>query len=162
MYIPPSYFFRPEEFFPPHIISQYKEANGYIMPSIWRLMDDRVLWTAVQLRKLFGVMIINDYTFGGNNENRGFRDFTTLIDTQKFFKTGKIIASWSSFTSQHCFGRAIDSKFKNLFAGEVRDYIIKHSSKEEFKFITAMEKEVTWLHFDVRNFKTKDERFFIF
>lgn len=161
-YIPPVKMFRPEEFFSPHIIQRYTDGNGNIQPWIWGLMDSRVTWTSVQLRKQFGTMIMNDYLWGGDNENRGFRDPISLIDLEEYKETGVISASWSSFTSQHCFGRAGDSKFKKILAEEVRHYIIQNSGKEDFKYITAIEKEVSWFHFDVRNFKIAQQRFFIF
>lgn len=162
IYIPPVKLFKPQEIFPPHIIDKYTDRNGNIDKQIWRLMDSRALWTIVQLRNLFGPMTMNDYLWGGNNKNRGFRDPISLIDLDKYNETGVISASWSSFTSQHCFGRAGDSKFKKILAEEVRQYIIQNSGKEEFKFITAIEKEVSWFHFDIRNFKLQDQRFFIF
>lgn len=161
-YIPSVEVFRPEEFFPPHIVKKHTDKNGNIQPWIWRLMDSRVTWTSVKLRQRFGCMIMNDYLWGGQNENRGFRDPISLIDWDEYKETSIIKASWSSFTSQHCFGRAGDSKFKETLAEEARQYIIKHKGEDDFKHITAIEKGVTWLHFDVRNFKVADQRFFIF
>jgi len=161
-YIPSPKIFKPQEIFPPHIIDKYTNKSGDIYQAIWRLMDSRTLWTAVKLRELFGTMIINDYLWGGHNLNRGFRDPITLIDKNHFIQTGEIIAEWSSFTSQHCFGRALDSSFKKVLAENVRVYIIQNKGRDEFKYITAIEKEVSWLHFDVRNFKNGHERFFIF
>ena len=125
-------------------------------------MDSRVTWTAVQLRKLFGTMICNDYLWGGKNTNRGFRNMIELIDWEYYKQTGEIITFFSSITSQHCYGRGLDSTFKKILVKDVRDYIIKHNDKEEFKYITALEKDVPWLHFDVRNFQMLDKRFFIF
>lgn len=161
-YIPDPKIFRPEEIFPIHIIQQYTDKNGNLNVSIWRLMDARTLWTAVRLRKLFGTMIINNYLWGGQNHNRGYRDPISLIDYGHFKQTGEIIAQWSSFTSQHCYGRALDSSFKNILAQDVRKYIIQHSNMDAFKFITAIEKEVSWFHFDTRNFQSGSDRFFLF
>lgn len=161
-YIPDPKIFRPQEIFPPWIIKKYTDDNDQLRPTIWRLMDSRVLWTAIQLRKLFGPMIINDYAWGGKNKNRGYRDPIALIDQMHFSKTGIIRASWSSFTSQHCHGRALDGTFKNNLAEEVRKYIIRHEDRDEFKYITAIEKEVSWFHFDSRNYKNGDQRFFLF
>ena len=161
-FIPDHKIFKPQEIFPPHIIDKFTNKNGYINVTIWRLMDSRVLWTAQELRGLFGPMTINDYLWGGKFDDRGYRDPISLIDKDYFIKTGDIIASWSSLTSQHCYGRALDSSFKNLLAEEVRSYIIKNNWRNEFKYITAIEKGVSWLHFDSRNFKNGNERFFIF
>lgn len=161
-HIPDEKYFRAEEFFPPQIVESHYIKNGEINPTIWRLIDSRVTWTAQQLRKLFGPMIINDWVWGGDFENRGYRDPISLIDWEEYAKTGIIQASWSSFTSQHCLGQAVDSSFRNELVTDIRQYIIEHKNKEEFKYITAIEKEVTWLHYDVRNFKIPDQRFFIF
>jgi|GEM_PF-477956 len=161
-FIPDQRIFKPQEIFPPHIIKQHLREGDWIDPQIWRLMDSRVLWTAEQLRKLFGPMIVNDYMWGGVFDDRGYRDPMTLIDHAYYKESGEIRASWSSFTSQHCSGRALDSSFKNILAVDVRSYIISNQNKEEFKYITAIEKEVSWFHFDVRNFKAGDARFFLF
>lgn len=161
-FIPPSNIFTAQEIFPPHIIQNHTTRHGDLSSHIWRLMDSRVLWTAVELRKQFGTMIVNNYSWGGANKNRGYRDPISLIDQDYFKRTGIIRASWSSFTSQHCFGNALDSSFKNHLAEDVRQYIIANSGNDSFKFITAIEKEVEWVHFDTRNFKNGDERFFIF
>ena len=162
IYIPDQKIFEVQEFFSPQIIANHSDKYGNVNKSIWRLMDSRVLWTAVQLRNEFGTMIINDYLWNGSNFNRGYRDPISLIDNNHFIQTGEIIAEWSSFTSQHCFGRALDSKFKKVLVDEVRKYIIDNDGKDIFKYITAIEKEVSWLHFDTRNYKIKNERFFIF
>ena len=160
-YIPDPKIFQVEEFFSPTTI--HKQLNdGKPLSLLWRLMDSRVTWTAVQLRNLFGTMICNDYLWGGKNINRGYRNVIEIIDWEHYKQTGEIITFFSSLTSQHCHGRGLDSTFKKILAHDVRDYIIKNNRRSEFKFITAIEKEVPWFHFDVRNFKMQDERFFIF
>ena len=161
-YIPPPKIFVPQEIFPPHVIAKHTDKNGDIDNVIWRLMDPRCLWSAVQLRDQFGPMTVNNYLWKGENKNRGYRDAISLIDQEYFKQTGIIRASWSSFTSQHCFGRALDSSFKNILVKEVRSYIIVNRKREYFKYITAIEKEVPWLHFDTRNFRLGNERIFIF
>lgn len=161
-YIPPEKYFKVEEFFSPDIVQNHIDDHGNLDVQIWRLMDSRILWTATQLRKLFGTMYINDYLWDGRNKNRGYRDPISLIDQDHYKKTGAIVASWSSFTSQHCLGNALDSSFKNHLAQEVRSYIIANKEKDSFKYITAIEKEVQWVHCDCRNFKNGDDRFFIF
>ncbi|MDA3788085.1 MAG: hypothetical protein PF503_06285 [Desulfobacula sp.] len=160
MYTPPIELFRPEELFSPLVIQDHIDKGR--MSSIWRLMDPRLLWTAVQLRGLFGPLTINDWLWDGDNKNRGYRSPLELFDRDYFIRTGSIRASWSSFTSQHCLGNALDGTFKNILADEVRAYIIHNSQRREFKYITAIEKEVPWLHVDTRNFKAGNDRFFIF
>ncbi|MEI8356189.1 MAG: hypothetical protein WCG31_08900, partial [Deltaproteobacteria bacterium] len=55
--------------------------------------------------------------------------------------------------SQHTFGRASDKIFKNVTAEEVRLYIIKNYIQLG---ITCIEKDVSWVHSDVRWNLTKD------
>ena len=154
--------FPPQEFFPKKLIEQYSTPKG-VKDLIWTLMDSRLLWTADQLRIEFGSMVINDYLYGGKNQYRGYRPAIELIDTKKFKETGEIIPLFSSFTSQHCNGRALDGSFKNILAQDVVKYIIKHPTKDIFKFITGIEKEVNWLHVDTRNFiPTTENRFYLF
>jgi len=161
-YIPNPNIFRPEEIFPPWIVDQYRDKNKNINKTIWRLTDSRLLWTAVQLRGLFGKMTVNNYLWGGSNDERGYRDPIRLIDIKHFKQTGVIRASWSSFTSQHCFGRALDSTFKNYLVKDIIKYIMTNNERNEFKYIMAIEKETRWFHFDIRNFKIANQRFFIF
>ena len=104
-YIPE--YFIPEELFTKKTISDHTK-NGIIADTIWRLIDSRVTWTADQLRKRFGSISINDYKFGGQAQYRGYRPVIELIDKEQLHITGQITPTFSSFTSQHCFGRALD------------------------------------------------------
>lgn len=152
MYYVPQYF-KAYEIFPPKIFQKHlvNSSIGAVSDSIWRLMDRRILWTVDQLRKIHGPMIVNDYFWGGNNLYRGFRPVEDLIDYKGYQKNGVIVAKWSSLTSQHCFGRAIDCKFKQRTAEEVRQHIRDNPFLPHYKYITAIEDGVSWFHFDVRN-----------
>lgn len=155
-YKPNRNIFTEEEFFPRSVVYNHK-LKDTINRSIWRLMDGRVIWTAVQLRNYFGTMIINDYKWGGKNQYRGYRpsieiiDFKSLNKVRSFKALSKLEPKFSSFTSQHCFGRAVDAKFRMVSAEEVREDIRKNQYAERYKYITAIENNVDWLHFDVRN-----------
>jgi len=157
MYYKPKYF-EPEEIFSKQVIKEHSIGSN----SIWRLMDSRVLWTADKLRELFGTIIVNDYLFGGKNQHRGFRNPLELIDLEHLKLIQAFKPTFSSFTSQHCFGRALDLTLKKLFAEDARQYIIKNKKKEVFKYITAIEEKVSWLHFDTRNYKKDEKGFLIF
>jgi hypothetical protein len=100
----------------------------------WSLLDERALKTLDQLREKFGPVTVNDWSWGGANEYRGYREPSCGIGAQY---------------SQHRFGRGFDCSFRNVSADQVRDYIL--SNPEEFLFITSIEMNVSWLHFDVRN-----------
>ena len=152
IHIPNPKWFKPEEFFPPEIIA-INTVSGKLKESIWRLMDWRILWTCDALRKRFGPMKINDYLWGGANQYRGFRPFKALVNKDFAKATGGRIISpkWSSFSSQHCFGRAIDANFKNYTAEEVRQSILHDSKSTDYVFITCIENGVAWVHFDCRS-----------
>jgi hypothetical protein len=147
-FTPSSKLFHPAEFFP-------KSASLQLFSNqIWRLIDDRVLWTAEQIRKRYGVTIINDYLWGGNNQYRAYRPIPELLEVNKT-RSNKF-----SLTSQHCFGRAIDCKFRDWTAEEVRQDIKKNPKHDVFKFITRVEDKVDWFHFDCASWTGKEILFF--
>ncbi|WP_420588198.1 hypothetical protein [Bacterioplanoides sp.] len=120
-------FFKAQELVPPSV---YKKMGDKSLS----LIDDRVLMTLDQLRLKMGLCTINNWCFGGNFEQSGLR-----TDECKVF----------SPTSQHAFGRAMDCKFRDHTAEQVRQFVI--NNKEMFPYITFIESDVTWFHFDVRN-----------
>ncbi len=121
------YEFLPKDFY---------EAQKHLGMKLWLMFDIRVLITSQRLRDRYGRMVMNDYHWGGVNQERGFRLFHT--------PTGASL-------SQHKFGRAADSKFKDVTAEEVRADVKKHPEKETFEFITCIEMNISWFHFDTRN-----------
>ncbi len=161
MYYAPKHF-ESHEVFPKKIYEDHllDRVNRVVSNNIWRLMDRRVIWTMDQLRELHGVMIVNDYMWGGNNQYRGYRppldilDIDDLVRQIAAYNPGDALfykPRFSSFTSQHCLGQAIDCKFKYKSAEEVRQHIKTNPTLPAYKYITAVEEGVTWLHFDVRN-----------
>jgi len=121
------YEFLPEDFY---------ETHKHRGRKLWLIFDRRVLITAQRLRERYGTMIMNDYHWGGIHQERGYRNFYT--------KTGALF-------SQHKFGRGDDSKFRDVTAEEVRADIEKNPDKETFEFITCIEMNISWFHFDTRN-----------
>jgi len=101
----------------------------------WALLDERALKTLDKLREVFGPVTINDWSWGGSNEFRGYREPDCRIGAKY---------------SQHRFGRAFDCIFRDISADEVREYILQNPG--EFPYITSIEMNVSWLHFDVRNY----------
>lgn len=100
----------------------------------WILLDDRVLKTLDTLREVFGPTYMNNWYWGGNNQYKGLRPFDSEIGAKY---------------SQHLFGRAADPTFKNVTVEFVRNYVFKNQDK--FPYITAIEMNIPWFHFDVRN-----------
>ena len=120
-------FFKIQELVPPSV---YKKMGDKAIS----LIDERVLITLDQLRLKLGICTVNNWCFGGKFKQSGLR-----TDECKEF----------SPTSQHTFGRAMDCKFRDHTAEEVRQFVIEN--KELFPYITFIESDVTWFHFDVRN-----------
>lgn len=125
MYLPR--YFKPEELVPPEIFAARKDKS-------FELIDERVLITLDQLREAYGPCTINDWSWGGRFEQSGLR----TTDAPEY-----------SPTSQHSFGRAMDCKFKTVSAAIVRQQVIVN--KPLFPYITFLENDVEWFHFDVRN-----------
>ncbi len=119
-------FFKVQELVPPSV---YKKMGERAIS----LIDERVLITLDQLRLKLGLCTVNDWCFGGKFEQSGLR-----TDECKEF----------SPTSQHAFGRAMDCKFRDHSAEEVRKFVINNRAK--FPYITFIETDVSWFHFDVR------------
>ena len=139
LYIPKH--FRIEELVYPGFYEAHKHRGNLI----WLAFDVRVLVTADRLRERYGPITVNDWLWGGAFEESGLRAMST--------KTG-------SELSQHKYGRALDCKFRDCTADEVRaDMRVGGCFKPHtyvdttFEFITCIEefKGMSWFHFDVRN-----------
>lgn len=131
MYIPK--YFVIQEFVPPAIHKIYGERA-------WQFLDSRLLETADQLREKFGPMVINTWHSDKLIKAYGKRTESGLRDP--YSPTG-------AKYSQHKFGRAADALFAKVTAEDVRAYVLGHG--HEFPYLTSIEGEVTWFHFDVRN-----------
>lgn len=127
-------YFRIEELVP----RDFFEANQNRGDHLWLIFDYRVLWTLDRLREEYGPMILNDWCWGGSNQYRGWRPFDVEI---------------GAYLSQHKFGRAGDPIFRNHSAEKVRQDILETQNAGHFKYITCIEVDVFWFHFDVRNWK---------
>jgi len=128
-------YFELYELLPKGIYNKY--VKNY-ETALWGLFDERILWTADQLRKIYGRMTANTWKWGGRHQYRGYRPGNCKI---------------GAFFSQHKYGRGIDlipSKYK---AQNIRDDIKDDPYKEEFKYITCIEdfKGMSWIHMDSRN-----------
>jgi hypothetical protein len=129
--------YKPEHFSVKELVSE-KTYKQHSEASI-NMLDERALKTLDALRKRFGSCTINNWAWGGNFKHSGLREIEFYSSNEKFLKS----------RSQHKYGRAFDCKFKNHEAHEVRKYILEHQS--EFPFITFLEVDIGWFHFDVRN-----------
>ena len=77
--------FKIQELVPKEMYDNYSEWK------LWLMFDDRILKAADVLRNKYGVMICNDWLWGGKSHYRGFRPM-----------------DYDDGLSQHKFGRALD------------------------------------------------------
>lgn len=126
-------YFDWQELVPPEIFKA-PPATGFAI-----LFDPRLLITLIRLRERYGKPITcnNWHREGGSFRNRVLRPF------------GTIPKGGSSF-SQHFFGRAADLDVSGMTAAEVRADMQKNPKDPAFEYITCVEDNVTWVHFDVR------------
>jgi len=115
---------------------------------LWMLFDPIALLTLDNLRRRYGVCIVNNWGSGGPLKYRGFRPPGCDVG-----------AAWS----QHRFGRAFDCSFP-LPARSVRvdllsmDYTYRRDNG--LQHIRRIETGVAWLHFDLGNQVGTDIRVF--
>ncbi|WP_430735523.1 peptidase M15 [Halodesulfovibrio aestuarii] len=129
------------ELLPKYEYSVLSEATG------WGLFDPRMLWTLDRLQERFGTAVMNDWHWGGHNQFRGWRPFDCPVGAE---------------LSTHKFGRAGDIIFKRCPAEEVRAHILANPNDEAYQFITCIEMNVGWFHFDTRNYNTAQGVFKIY
>jgi hypothetical protein len=130
MFIPDK--FQLYEFLPKEFYETYYPIHG---EKLWMMFDYRIKYSMDRIRKRYDCpFVMNDWKWGGNNQYRGWRPFDCKI--------GALI-------SQHKWARASDSKpVGEITAGDIRKDIFADPWHEDFKFITRIEMDKTWLHID--------------
>ena len=132
-------FYKPKYFKAQELVD--KETFQKFGEMSYMFFDPRALKTLDKIREYFGKPItVNNWHLGGTMDSRGLR---TIKD-----RTGAPYG-------QHRFGKAFDFSVQGMTAEEVRKIIIDHQDEEPFNEITAMEKNVTWVHIDFRNIDHK-------
>lgn len=115
---------------------------------LWKLFDDRLLLTADRIRIRYNrIVYINDWYWGGIFEESGFRHFDS--------NTGAKL-------SDHKFGRALDLKVEGMSHEEIRQDIRLKPNIKAFKYITAVELGVSWLHIATANWNKKKDGIYFF
>ncbi len=99
------------------------------------LFDDRILRVIDVIRDEFGPMTINDWSWGGSNQYRGWRSPGCNIGAE---------------LSQHKFGRAVDMIPKECEADKIREVLIHDYQAIKYMDIGGIEMGISWLHIDVR------------
>lgn len=153
-YVPKHFSVR--EVFSKHMCELYKGHES----RLWSLMDNRTLWTMDQLRILYGTATMNDWSWGGGNSNRGFRDFYDLFDVSNYTLTHDVSVRVGAKRSQHLYGRAADMVFRSIPAANVRADMRINPHRQAYQYIRGIETGISWLHFDIGNRRGNEIRFF--
>ena len=111
----------------------YSKSNN-----LWFLFDPRALWTLQAIKEKYKTTVtVNNWYWGGSLQYRGFRSAVGTIGAR---------------FSQHRFGRGFDLNTNDVSAEEVQqDIQDNYKIEQAFKYITAIEVGITWVHFDTRN-----------
>lgn len=133
-YIP--HFFKPYELVPKATYDLLKDKPW----RIWQLFDPRALYAGDRIRKRYGKMIANTWWSPALVETYGYHQFRGWRPPDC-----QIGSPWS----QHRFGRALDLVPTEVDVEEIREDIKVGS----FQYITCIEEDVDWLHFDTRNYR---------
>lgn len=125
-------YFKPYEIVSKTVYTIYRDESI-------KFMDNRLLETLDVIREILGVpLVINDWYWGGKNQQRGLRENTCQIVKSK----GNIL-----YLSSHCFGRAFDAVSAKMSAENMRKKIVDNAYKLPYPI--RMESNVTWLHVDL-------------
>jgi hypothetical protein len=138
VYIPTH--FKAVELVPKALYQKYKSrGDNWFWQTIF---DERLLIVIDAIRTSFGSMTINDWSWQGSNQYRGFRPPNCGV---------------GATLSQHRFGRAADLIPKDIHPDEIRDHIIAHQHETIWSLVGALEMDISWLHVDVRQRGTNAE-----
>lgn len=132
-------YFKLKELAPSSLIQRY----GDVMT--WWFFDSRILWTADAIREYFG---------------RPVRCNTAGMEMRGLRPPGYDMKH-GVYMSCHEQGKALDLDVEGFTAEQVRREIIDHPMEDAFKYISRIEKDVSWLHIDCLNY-TGTARYFLF
>jgi hypothetical protein len=137
--------FKVQEFVPRRVYEYFGSS------SIW-FLDSKLIRLTQFMRTYFAdSMRINDWSYGGKFQYRGFRPDVFYYEKQesglyKDIRKGKY--------SQHRYGRAVDCNFSKLTPDQARKEIMDNEEMWLEVGLTVIEDGAfspTWLHFDIRN-----------
>lgn len=129
-------FYKPEKFKIEELVNR-DTLLKFGESRLWYVFDPELLYTADRISKRYGGMRCNNWADGGQFSLRGLRPMDS--------STGAAL-------SQHKFARALDlDSLKGITPEEMRKDILKNPNCDDFKYITCIEADVNWLHFDTRN-----------
>lgn len=109
----------------------------------WVFFDERLLETLFVIRDVLGKPIyVNNWAAGGNLTQRGLRCNVCALVAEKT-RLGKV------YMSAHSQGIGVDFEVQGMSAQRVRDWIVKN--QVFLPYAVRLEKDVTWVHLDLRN-----------
>jgi len=136
-------FYKPDNFKLYELIPQeYFERWKDFQHKVWQAWDYRVLYTLQKLRDRYGKMRMNNWYWGGPNQFKGWRplDYEGLDNL-----------------SMHKWFKAADPTPTEENSEKVRQDVLADPFCEDFKYITCIEMNITWVHFDVRNWDKNNQ-----
>lgn len=128
----------------------YFELHELVDKPTWERLGEKSIWmlnpTAfnglIALRvALDSPMTVNNYFWGGNLSNRGYRSIYSTIG-------GKF--------SQHRVGNAFDFNVKNMSNESVYNFIVNNYAKFGITTVEDIKFTPTWVHIDFRNTNQKE------
>lgn len=113
-----------------HTYNKFGEAS-------WQFLDTKLLHTLLVLRtEIFNTPMVVNY---GKSYQRGLRcNMCELVKSKS-----KI------YLSAHILGKAVDVSMKTITGAQARELVKKYQDK--LPYPVRIEKDVNWLHIDVRN-----------
>jgi len=141
IYIPE--YFDLQELACPHIFKKFGKVT-------WQFFDPRLLKTLDWLRESLNKPIfVNSWQIGGSLDERGFRCIKCEL-------VKKAIEEKRLYVSPHMTGQGADFDVKGMTPTEVRLWLGKHEA--DLPFAIRLEKNVDWVHLDVRDATTKPDQ----
>jgi hypothetical protein len=129
-----------------HVFKKYSEQQ------LWSYFDERLLITIDFLGDQFGTAYANNWFWGGDKSQRGYRcNLCQLI--RESTDAGQ------TNCSAHARAQAADLIFKNFTATQIRLWIGKNY--QLLPFPIRVERNVDWLHIGVDNWGTNKVEYFI-
>lgn len=148
MYYPNPSNFTDAELLPPEILSRFGGGGKF-------LLNPLMLITLQQLRNRFGKMRPNSPKLGFTQRMLRTVDYYIAQKKKKHPEKSEAdiftIASeaYQRYWGLHKVGGAADFDFLEVSNEDVIEYI--RSNPDEFPFISFIEVDISWFHFDVRN-----------
>ena len=131
------------EILPPVVIEKYGEQG-------LMLLNPLACITLQQLRNRFGRMRCNSKVHGF--EQRALRTVDYYLDNADKTIEGwelKAHKAYANYWGAHKSGSGFDVDFFDTDKDDVIDYIL--ANVDEFPFLTFIEVDINWFHFDTRN-----------